>query len=79
MLTELRIENFAIIDRQPFQAGLITFTGEPGRQSIIIVRWKLCGRAKPPVLAASVQTSSHLSGIPEYAASSYSIEERRAR
>ena len=50
MLTELRIENFAIIDQLEltFQPGLITFTGETGAgKSIIIdaVELLLGGRA----------------------------------
>ena len=39
MLTELRIENFAIIDRLElrFGPGLITFTGETGAGKSIII------------------------------------------
>ena len=39
MLTELRIENFAIIDRLElsFESGLIIFTGETGAGKSIIV------------------------------------------
>ena len=51
MLTELRIENFAIIDQLElaFSTGLITFTGETGAgKSIIIdaVELLLGGRAE---------------------------------
>ncbi len=39
MLTELRIENFAIIDQLEleFAPGLITFTGETGAGKSIII------------------------------------------
>ncbi len=55
MLTELRIENFAIIDRLElnFQPGLVTFTGETGAgKSIIIdaVEMVIGGRAEASMI-----------------------------
>ena len=55
MLTELRIENFAIIDRLElgFEAGLIIFTGETGAGKSIImdaVEMLLGGRAETTVI-----------------------------
>jgi DNA repair protein RecN (Recombination protein N) len=57
MLTELHIENFAIIDRLElnFQAGLVTFTGETGAgKSIIIdaVEMVVGGRAEASMIRA---------------------------
>ena len=55
MLTELRIENFAIIDRLElgFESGLIIFTGETGAGKSIImdaVEMLLGGRAETTVI-----------------------------
>lgn len=63
MLTELRIENFAIIDRLElsFAAGLITFTGETGAgKSIIIdaVETLLGGRTDATMIRAGAERAS---------------------
>lgn len=60
MLTELRIENFAIIDRLELelQSGLITFTGETGAgKSIIIdaVETLLGGRAEASMVRSGAE------------------------
>lgn len=60
MLTELRIENFAIIDRLEleFGAGLITFTGETGAGKSIIMdalEMLLGGRAEAGVIRAQAE------------------------
>jgi DNA repair protein RecN (Recombination protein N) len=70
MLNELRIENFAIIDRLElhFKPGLITFTGETGAgKSIIIdaVETLLGGRAEATMIRsgaerANIEASFHL-------------------
>ncbi len=67
MLLELRIENFAIIDRLElnFTAGLITFTGETGAgKSIIIdaVETLLGGRAEANMVRAGAQRA-HVEGL----------------
>ena len=63
MLTELHIENFAIIDRLDvnFEPGLITFTGETGAgKSIIIdaVETLLGGRADSTYVRSSAERAS---------------------
>jgi len=63
MLTELRIENFAIIDRLElhFKPGLITFTGETGAgKSIIIdaVEMLLGGRAEATMIRSEATRSN---------------------
>lgn len=63
MLTELRIENFAIIDRLDvhFEQGLITFTGETGAgKSIIIdaVETLLGGRADTTMIRSGAPRAS---------------------
>src|SRR5512139_602009 len=63
MLVELRIENFAIIDRLElkFEPGLITFTGETGAgKSIIIdaVETLLGGKADPSLVRAGADRAS---------------------
>ncbi|MCX7753885.1 MAG: DNA repair protein RecN [Anaerolineales bacterium] len=60
MLTELRIENFAIIDRLEleFGPGLITFTGETGAGKSIIMdalEMLLGGRAEAGVIRAQAE------------------------
>ena len=60
MLSELRIENFAIIDQLEiiFQPGLIVFTGETGAgKSIIIdaVELLLGGRADPTMIRSGAE------------------------
>ncbi|MCS6994735.1 MAG: DNA repair protein RecN [Anaerolineales bacterium] len=60
MLTELRIENFAIIDRLEleFGPGLITFTGETGAGKSIIMdalEMLLGGRAESGVIRAQAE------------------------
>lgn len=60
MLSELRIENFAIIDKLEiiFQPGLIVFTGETGAgKSIIIdaVELLLGGRADPTMIRSGAE------------------------
>lgn len=60
MLTELRIENFAIIDRLElhFKPGLITFTGETGAgKSIIIdaVETVMGGRAESTMIRSEAE------------------------
>ncbi|RPH57556.1 MAG: hypothetical protein EHM81_11410, partial [Chloroflexi bacterium] len=75
MLTELRIENFAIIDRLEldFAAGLIIFTGETGAGNSIIMdalEMLLGGRADTTVLRtdaerANVEASSNLPAPPK--------------
>ncbi len=60
MLTELRIENFAIIDQLElhFQPGLITFTGETGAgKSIILdaIAAVIGGRADPTLIRAGAE------------------------
>ncbi|PWH11693.1 MAG: DNA repair protein RecN [Anaerolineae bacterium] len=73
MLTELRIENFAIIDRLEleFGPGLITFTGETGAGKSIIMdalEMLLGGRAETGVIRAqseraTVEAVFHLTGV----------------
>lgn len=63
MLTELRIENFAIIDRLEleFGPGLITFTGETGAGKSIIMdalEMLLGGRAETAVIRAEAERAS---------------------
>ncbi len=63
MLTELRIENFAIIDKLElqFSAGLIIFTGETGAGKSIIMdalEMLLGGRADPTVLRADAERAN---------------------
>lgn len=63
MLTELRIENFAIIDKLELQlsAGLIIFTGETGAGKSIIMdalEMLLGGRADPTVLRADAERAN---------------------
>ena len=63
MLTELHIENFAIIDRLDitFEPGLITFTGETGAgKSIIIdaVETLLGGRAESTLVRSGAEQAS---------------------
>lgn len=63
MLTELRIENFAIIDRLEleFLSGLIIFTGETGAGKSIIMdalEMLLGGRADATVLRADAERAS---------------------
>ena len=63
MLTELRIENFAIIDRLElhFKPGFITFTGETGAgKSIIIdaVETLLGGRAEATMIRSEATRSN---------------------
>jgi DNA repair protein RecN (Recombination protein N) len=63
MLTELHIQNFAIIDRLDvnFQSGLITFTGETGAgKSIIIdaVETLLGGRADVTLIRTGAERAS---------------------
>jgi DNA repair protein RecN (Recombination protein N) len=67
MLSELRIENFAIIDRIDLQldAGLVTFTGETGAgKSIIIdaVEAILGGRTDPTFVRSGAERAS-LEGV----------------
>lgn len=72
MLTELRIDNFAIIPHLEleFQEGLITFTGETGAgKSIILdaIETVLGGRSNPTFIRsgverASVEATFHLTG-----------------
>ncbi len=73
MLTELRIENFAIIDKLElqFSSGLIIFTGETGAGKSIIMdalEILLGGRADPTVLRADAERANveglfHLNGV----------------
>lgn len=63
MLTELRIENFAIIDRLEldFGPGLITFTGETGAGKSIIMdalEMLLGGRAETAVIRAEAERAT---------------------
>jgi len=63
MLTELRIENFAIIDRLElgFESGLIIFTGETGAGKSIImdaVEMLLGGRAETTVIRTDADRAS---------------------
>lgn len=63
MLTELRIENFAIIDRLEldFGPGLITFTGETGAGKSIIMdalEMLLGGRAETAVIRAGAERAT---------------------
>ena len=63
MLTELRIENFAIIDKLEleFSSGLITFTGETGAGKSIIMdalEMLLGGRADATVLRTDAERAS---------------------
>ncbi len=63
MLTELRIENFAIIDRLDleFSSGLIIFTGETGAGKSIIMdalEMLLGGRAETTVVRAEAERAS---------------------
>jgi len=63
MLTELRIENFAIIDHLElaFAAGLVTFTGETGAgKSIIIdaVETMLGGRAEATMIRTGAERAN---------------------
>ena len=63
MLTELRIENFAIIDHLDlaFTAGLVTFTGETGAgKSIIIdaVETMLGGRAEATMIRTGAERAN---------------------
>lgn len=63
MLTELRIENFAIIDRLEldFGSGLITFTGETGAGKSIIMdalEMLLGGRAETAVIRAEAERAT---------------------
>lgn len=63
MLTELRIENFAIIDRLElqFKPGLITFTGETGAgKSIIIdaVETVMGGRAESTMIRSGAERAN---------------------
>ena len=63
MLTELRIENFAIIDKLEleFSSGLIIFTGETGAGKSIIMdalEMLLGGRADATVLRANAERAS---------------------
>lgn len=86
MLTELRIENFAIIDRLElhFKPGLITFTGETGAgKSIIIdaVEMLLGGRAEATMIRSEA-TSSYIEAtfqvLPEIRQQVHTILEREA-
>ncbi len=63
MLTELRIENFAIIDRLEldFGPGLITFTGETGAGKSIIMdalEMLLGGRAETAIVRAEAERAT---------------------
>jgi DNA repair protein RecN (Recombination protein N) len=63
MLTELRIENFAIIDRLElgFESGLIIFTGETGAGKSIImdaVEMLLGGRAETTVIRTDAERAN---------------------
>src|SRR5512140_2077965 len=63
MLTELRIENFAIIDKLEleFSSGLIIFTGETGAGKSIIMdalEMLLGGRADTTVLRTNAERAS---------------------
>jgi DNA repair protein RecN (Recombination protein N) len=63
MLVELRIENFAIIDRLElqFRPGLITFTGETGAGKSIIIdamETLLGGKADPNLIRAGAERAS---------------------
>src|SRR5512139_2212412 len=63
MLTELRIDNFAIIDHLEldFAAGLVTFTGETGAgKSIIIdaVETMLGGRADATMIRTGAERAN---------------------
>src|SRR5690349_6592416 len=63
MLTELRIENFAIIDRLEldFSAGLVIFTGETGAGKSIIMdalEMLLGGRTEATVIRADAERAT---------------------
>ena len=63
MLTEIRIENFAIIDKLEleFSSGLIIFTGETGAGKSIIMdalEMLLGGRADATILRADAERAS---------------------
>jgi DNA repair protein RecN (Recombination protein N) len=80
MLTELRIENFAIIDKLEleFSSGLITFTGETGAGKSIIMdalEMLLGGRADATVLRTDAERASVEGVFKLSAASQESVNE----
>jgi len=80
MLTELRIENFAIIDKLEleFSSGLITFTGETGAGKSIIMdalEMLLGGRADAAVLRTDAERASVEGVFKLSAASQVSVNE----
>src|SRR5512139_3232825 len=86
MITELRIENFAIIDQLEihFKTGLITFTGETGAgKSIIIdaVETLLGGRAEATMIRSEANRSNieaTFQVLPEIRQQVHAILEREA-